>query len=295
MGKNPAFQFYPSDWTRDLDDQDLETEGAWIRIVCRLWWSETRGEATKPLKEWARILRKTEQKTMKIFQILFGKGIASGSVLDNQNITIISRRMVRDCEISKIRREVGRLGGNPELKKTCENLVNQNLSKSAGLLLQSSTSNNKPPLPPKKRGDEYETDFLTFWNAYPKKAKKPNAYREWKKLGSKRPSIAALTACIQKQATWRPWIEGYIPDPERWLKNERWLDEPPPAGGNGNGKGIRTSRTDPRDPALQSREDAEVAAIIARREAAKQSARRDPRGDAKPNDAPDFSAIGPTG
>jgi len=146
MGKNPAFQFYPSDWTRDLDDQDLEVEGAWIRICCRLWWSEKRGEASKPLQEWARILRKSERKTKEIFQILLDKHIASGSVLDNQNITIISRRMVRDFEISELRKRVGKLGGNPGLKKIQNNLDNQNASKSASLLLQSSTS--KKDIPP---------------------------------------------------------------------------------------------------------------------------------------------------
>jgi hypothetical protein len=141
MSKNPAFQFYPSDWTRDLDDQDLEVEGAWIRICCRLWWSETKGSATKPIREWARILRKTEKKTREILEILLSKSISSGSVLDNQNITIISRRMVRDYEISKIRQEVGKLGGNPGLMKIKENLDNQKLSKSASLL--SSTSSSK--------------------------------------------------------------------------------------------------------------------------------------------------------
>ncbi len=125
MGKQPAFQFYPGDWTRDMDDYDLETEGAWIRIICRLWWAEKRGETTKPLKEWARILRKTEQKTLKIFQILIEKRIASGSILDNQNITIISRRMVRDEKLSLMRRQVGSLGGNPNLIKTKNILDNQ--------------------------------------------------------------------------------------------------------------------------------------------------------------------------
>lgn len=125
MGKNPSFPFYPSDWTRDLDDQDLEIEGAWIRIVCRLWWSETRGQATKSLKEWSRILRKTEQKTMKIFQILIEKDIASGDVLDKQNITIISRRMIKDFEISQIRQQVGKLGGNPKLTNHQLDLDNQ--------------------------------------------------------------------------------------------------------------------------------------------------------------------------
>jgi hypothetical protein len=128
MGKQPAFQFYPGDWTRDLDDQDLEIEGAWIRICCRLWWSETPGKATKTMKEWSRILRKTEKKTREIFQILIKKGIASGEVLDNQNATIISRRMVKDFEISQIRREVGKLGGNPNLIKTEKHLLNQTVN-----------------------------------------------------------------------------------------------------------------------------------------------------------------------
>jgi hypothetical protein len=66
-----------------------------------------------------------------------------------------------------------------------------------------------------------------------------------------------------------------------------------PAGGNGNG-GIRTARSDPRDKTLQSREDAEIAAIIAKREAAKQSARDHTGGNAATDDAPDFSNAGLT-
>lgn len=78
MGKNPAFQFYPSDWTRDLDDEELETEGAWIRICCRLWWSETKGEMTKSLLEWSRILRTHPNKTGVILKTLLRKRIADG-------------------------------------------------------------------------------------------------------------------------------------------------------------------------------------------------------------------------
>lgn len=149
MGKNPAFLFYPSDWTRDLDDLDLEIEGAWIRILCRLWWSPERGQTTKSLKEFARILRKTEKKTLKILQILIKKEVASGDLLDNQNITIISRRMIKDVKISKIRQEVGKLGGNPGLLKIKEkrkNLVNQtdnqNDQSSVSVSVSSSVSNN---------------------------------------------------------------------------------------------------------------------------------------------------------
>ena len=128
MGKAPSFQFYPGDWTRDMDDFDLEIEGAWIRIICRLWWSETRGSATKNLREWAHILRKSEGKTKKIVRFFLEKGIASGSDLDNQKITIISRRMMHDEKIRELRHRVGMLGGNPglmEIKKNHEILLNQ--------------------------------------------------------------------------------------------------------------------------------------------------------------------------
>jgi len=115
MGKNPAFQFYPADWRADLDDCPLEIEGAWIRICCRLWNSETKGKMTKTLDEWSRILRLNLKNSEKILRILIENNIASGEILDNQ-ITIISRRMVRDAYLSEIRAKAGILGGNPIFK-----------------------------------------------------------------------------------------------------------------------------------------------------------------------------------
>ncbi len=123
MGKNPAFQFYPSDWVRDMGPYSLEMCGAWINILCSLFWDG--GKQTKTLDEWARILRENRKKTEKIFDFLEKKGIADFERLDNQNVTIISRRMVRDFRITQLRKEVGKLGGNPNLKKTSPALLNQ--------------------------------------------------------------------------------------------------------------------------------------------------------------------------
>jgi len=278
MGKNPCFLFYPSDWTRDLDDQDLEVEGAWIRILCRLWWSEKRGEATKPLREWARILRKTEQKTMKIFQILIEKHLADGDVLDNQNVTIISRRMVRDFEISQIRKTVGKLGGNPGLKKINENLVNQNLSKTTSLLSSVSVS--------KKNNLKQKIVFVEnkFQNI-------PDALMEkWREVS---PGID-IGAEIKKAELW------LLSNPEkRRSRYEAFLSTWMVKAQNnfikygGQNVGIRTARSDPRDKALQSREDAECAAIEARWKAAKQSTGDNSGGDARENDAPDFQGQRP--
>lgn len=126
MGKNPAFQFYPSDWIRDMGDQPHEIGGAWILILCSLFWDG--GKQTKTLSEWAKILRESKKKTIKILNYLNEKHISDFEFLDNQNITIISRRMVRDSQISQLRREVGKLGGNPKLLGKTKNLDNQTVN-----------------------------------------------------------------------------------------------------------------------------------------------------------------------
>lgn len=96
MGKNPAFQFYPSDWSRDLEEHPLEIEGAWIRICCKLWWAEKRGELARTSCQWAKILR-TDENTAKTILEYLGKW-KIGDVSENSNgeITVISRRMARD-------------------------------------------------------------------------------------------------------------------------------------------------------------------------------------------------------
>lgn len=140
--KAPAFQFYPSDWQRDMDDYPLEIEGAWIRICCRLYWSE--GKSTKTLDEWSRILREKPKKTEQIFKFFSDKNICD---LDNQNgtITLTSRRMVRDAYIRKVRKESGILGGNPQLKtdKNKENLLNQTVNQNPTPSSSSSSSSSK--------------------------------------------------------------------------------------------------------------------------------------------------------
>ena len=251
MGKNPAFQFYPSDWTRDLDDQDIEVEGAWIRIICRLWWSEKRGEATKPLKEWARILRKTEQKTIKIFQILIEKHIADGSILDNQNVTIISRRMKRMVEISKLRYEVGLKGGNPALKKTENNLDNQSSNQNARSSSSSSSSTSN------HNNNNRKIEFLEnrFSNI------PDNLKSKWEQIA---PGVSIAIELTKAEA----WV---LSNPK--LKKSNWSrfltnwmiraqDRAKNTGGSSYG-GIRTARSDRDDKTLQSRTDAEVERITA--------------------------------
>lgn len=141
VGKNPAFLFYPNDWQRDLGVHPRVIKADWVDILCHLWWQEPKGMATHSLAEWSKVLRIRPEICQKSLRYLLKEGIASGEYLVNQNITIISRRMVRDEEIRKKRSEVGAIGGKTTqekirkslLKQTVEQTVNQNTKPSVAV------------------------------------------------------------------------------------------------------------------------------------------------------------------
>jgi hypothetical protein len=222
MSKAPSFQFYPADWQRDLSEHPLEIEGAWIRICCALWWSETPGISTKPLTNWARVLRVGEKKSLSIITYLLNQKIAEVDI-QNTTITIISRRMVHDEYIRNIRRCAGSKGGNPSLsgnKKDNDldkqNLVNQKPTPS------SSSSKNTPIVP--------NGDFELFWKAYPRKMSKGAAKKAWLKLKPKpnEQLLATILAAIERAKTSVEWTKDggeFIPYPATWLRAEGWNDE----------------------------------------------------------------------
>jgi hypothetical protein len=77
----------------------------------------------------------------------------------------------------------------------------------------------------KKNKNIYSSVFLKFWTAYPKKHGKGAAYKEWLK---ENPPIDLCIATLEWQKKTNDWIKEkgqFIPDPERWIKKRRWLDE----------------------------------------------------------------------
>ena len=100
--KAPAFQFYVMDWMTDLDEHPLEIEGAWIRICCKLWRAEIRGEMSKTIVQWSKILRVDLDKTKEIIDYISKEKI--GDVMpcnvfelkNNSKVMVKNRRMVRD-------------------------------------------------------------------------------------------------------------------------------------------------------------------------------------------------------
>ena len=95
MGRQPSFQCYPNDWSRDLEEHPLEIEGAWIRICCKLWWAEERGKSCKPVEHWARLLSVDVDNLVRIMGYI--EKFKIGDVTNNNNsVTVINRRMYRE-------------------------------------------------------------------------------------------------------------------------------------------------------------------------------------------------------
>lgn len=89
----------------------------------------------------------------------------------------------------------------------------------------------------------YSADFEKFWKAYPKKAGKASAYRYWKKARDL-PDIEKILEAVSARKSAEQYAKDYTlfypewPDPERWIKYERWNDDPATlTGGKRNGAG----------------------------------------------------------
>ena len=73
----------------------------------------------------------------------------------------------------------------------------------------------------------YSKDFLAFWEVYPKKIAKGDAFKAWKKAKAK-PELEALLSIVNRQAQWEQWRKDggqYIPNGATWLNGKRWDDE----------------------------------------------------------------------
>ncbi len=243
MGKNPAFQFYPSDWTRDLEEHPLEIEGAWIRICCKLWWSETRGELSRTLDQWAKILRVGVADAERIISYINSWEIGDILTGPNKNITITCRRMLREEKSRKNNRERQKR----HYEKRHNAVFNENLTPPSSS--SSSLKNNTPPIAPPlgepntpgsgqdETGNpkKFTDEFVSFWTAYPRKVGKDKAWEAWRRK-KRRPPISELLEIIGRQKCSDEWTDmggKFIPNPATWLNQGRWQDQLTYGGGNG--------------------------------------------------------------
>lgn len=111
--KRPAFQFYPSDWRKDMALQScsVAARGLWVDMMCIAHECEPYGHLTvngKPMTaaQIGRHTGLTERECSKLIAELEAAGVPSRT----DEGTLYSRRMVRDEDIRNRRAEGGKAG-----------------------------------------------------------------------------------------------------------------------------------------------------------------------------------------
>lgn len=124
--------------------------------------------------------------------------------------------------------EIDRIGGVPGLGRAMLT-VGWLEADLLGVKLPNFTEHNPAPAPPPDPdGEEYTADFLTFWESYPRKVGKGEAYRVWRKLRPSAKTLDRILLAIDRQRRseqWRREKGQYIPHPSTWLNGRRWEDE----------------------------------------------------------------------
>ena len=74
-----------------------------------------------------------------------------------------------------------------------------------------------------------EPEFSKFWEFYPKKKSKGDAYKAWIQTASKRPPLSSILKAIVVLRNSPDWLKHdgeYIPYPATWLRSWGWADVP---------------------------------------------------------------------
>lgn len=81
---------------------------------------------------------------------------------------------------------------------------------------------------PKKKAAPYPTKFEAFWMLYPKtNGSKKATFTRWKRLSEKKQDAAIEALGAFKECD--NWRRGFIPYPERYIRDELWENPPEPA------------------------------------------------------------------
>lgn len=75
--------------------------------------------------------------------------------------------------------------------------------------------------------------FEAFWNYYPRHEDRVSAVREWDRLKPDDALIDTIARALKRQVESGDWPAPYAC---RYLRNQRWLDEPAPKGGRAPAK-----------------------------------------------------------
>lgn len=103
--KQPYIPLYTGDYIKDTRTLSLEAKGAWMDIILFMWSTESGGIIEGNMEEFARMVGTTEMNFVAVLNELCRKKICDVHGDQTKIFKIVCRRLVREAEISDIRRD----------------------------------------------------------------------------------------------------------------------------------------------------------------------------------------------
>lgn len=213
------FKFNFKDWANDVRPLSLTARGLLLEMIIYMRQAPVVGQMPNDIRLIVRLTGALTEEITESITEFKNFGILDFVKNDDGSETIISRRIVKEFERSRINAENGKNGGNPKLKKQSRltESVNQNDNQTHNRTSNSISNSNFD-----SENENKKAWFEVFWETYDKKTLKPKAIDQWMKL-SEKDMMSALDAVGAYVAS-KP-DKQYRKDAFRWIRDKCWNDE----------------------------------------------------------------------
>lgn len=269
MSAPPFMPLFVGDYLADTTHLTCTEHGAYILLLMSMW--RAGGALPDDPGKLARFARCSTGQWARISDTILAFFDRADGVISHGRLV---REMAKHAVAVEQRRQAASNGGKAKALK----------NKDTGLPGASSPLCQPEPEPEKKEISEAKASsprtaspsgFPEFWDAYPSKVGKRAAEaaygRAVRRATGPDPPLTIL-AGVERAKLSRRWIDGYVPNPQTWLNQDRWTDEPgepPPQPRQAH------ERTAPRPDARQAAYRERLGDIGAAMEAAFQQPRRE--------------------
>lgn len=217
---SPAFQFYPADFLSD-ENVVLMTNsevGCYIKLLCYCW---RQGSIPDDISKLAKLCNETDNVMAELWTAIkpcFKNGIVEGRLIHQR----LKKELEKQQKFSQERSESGKKGAEIRWKKKNNSSA---IAKPMAKPMAKNSSSSSSSI------NKYSVDFLKFYDLYPLKKEKKEAFKKWEKLKKQNqlPSIEIIISAVQNQIDWRKNSCGdFRPEwkhPAVWLNKGCWDDE----------------------------------------------------------------------
>lgn len=216
MGKQPYIPLYIGDWEQDTNCLSLEAEGAWLKVVFKCW--KNGGKFATNQESLCNLWKVSPQKFASILLELKTNNICDFEPRGDGSIVFVSRRLVREAEISLKRASSGSKGGSKTQAKLKQNPDSDN-DNEVDIEVENTNKTGVQISLPIDIGPTFEI----FWDTYDKKVDRVACEKKWDKI-----SVRDRDSIMQHLIKYIPATaddKQFRKHPATYLNNRSWENE----------------------------------------------------------------------